>query len=369
MQELQQEARAAVGSSHSSTSWVPMSAHAEELVTCSTNSTSSSRPCGQNALRTYAGVQDSYAGAACPSTGVSSWISPAAAVMQLLQQMPLNAASPAIAQSAQRQQQPQGTEPSDDILIAAACGAAADGSTIRIMPGQQEPGAVPTLPMLQQVVPRMQLASAGTALGRPLLLKSSSAGAPFGNCHTAGDTSTARQHSHSRAAGQAGAAGRQSEHAVQQAGSAQRHAVSAAAAEAEAAIKAAAAVRPWVASLMQLSSAQPGCGSGTLLGQPGAGSVRACAVGKKAPVDWQHRDTTQGRDVLSVLQEQQRANGCTGASAAASESSSSKTRQELEAQLVPIACLALQGVWSAVEQLWQLVLQGTQVEEDPHSKR
>jgi hypothetical protein len=293
--------------------------------------------------------------------------------MQLLQQMPLNAAAAASARSAQRQQ--QGSELSDNILIAAACGSDAAGSSVRIMPAQQEAGAVQTVPMLQQVVPRMRLASAGTALGRPLLLNSSSAGVAVSNNRTAGvaGSSAALRHCHGRTEGQARAGARQSAHAVQQAGSTQGHAVSAAAADAEAAIIAAAAVRPWVASLMQLSSAQPGCGSSTLLGQPRADSNRTCAVEKGAPAAWRQSDTAQGRDVLSLSHKQQLKNGFSVASAAASSSSSSsnssKTRQELEAQLVSIACLALQGVWSAVEQLWQLVLQGTQVEEDPKSNR
>jgi uncharacterized membrane protein len=116
---------------------------------------------------------------------------------------------------------------------------------------------------------------------------------------------------------------------------------------------------------MQLSSAQPGCGSSALLGQPGADSIRTCAVYKKAPAACRQSDTSQVRDVQSPLHNQQLENGALAASVVASTSSnnSSETRQELEAQLVSTACLALQGVWSAVVQLWQLVLQGTQVEE------
>ena len=96
----------------------------------------------------------------------------------------------------------------------------------------------------------MQLASDNTNLGRPLLLHGRSSLQTAAGSRATTHSSDARM-------------GRQSStHVVPQAG----HAVSAAAAEAEAAIKAAAAVRPWVASLMQLSAAQPGSGSSTLLG-------------------------------------------------------------------------------------------------------
>jgi hypothetical protein len=50
--------------------------------------------------------------------------------------------------------------------------------------------------------------------------------------------------------------------------------------------------------------------------------------------------------------------GVHGNSSSSSSSSSSMTRQDAEAELVATACLALQGVWSAVQQLWGLVLQG-----------
>ena len=56
------------------------------------------------------------------STGFRSWVSPAAAAMQLLQQMPLDAAANAAAASTNAAAlQAHAVEAPDDVLIAAAC--------------------------------------------------------------------------------------------------------------------------------------------------------------------------------------------------------------------------------------------------------
>jgi hypothetical protein len=364
MQSLQQEARAAPAASGDSSSrgWIAMSSNPEELLTQATTSSSqaisnsSSGPPQQAASSSKQGTQ------AAPSrVGVdSTWVSPAAASMQLLLQMPLDAAAAGGAQTPmQGGAQPEGL---DDVLIAAACGADDGATAWQGNPAQQTNEA--PLPLLQHAMARMQLASRGPQRW-PLSLGtnsgSSSSRTTPAPVHASTGTRAAGTHNHSSS--KQPIAGRPCDNAaaLQQQG----HAVSAAATAAEAAAQAAAKVRPRVASLIQLSSAEIGTGGLLLLGQPkaadsaGDAGSGAFSKGGKLPMGQRNDDTVGAKDAGrlggSKRQTQQqeklvlkKLHG----------SSSSVTQQEAEAELVSTACLALQGVCSAVQQLWGLILQG-----------
>lgn len=351
---LQQEAQAAVTSSNSGSSWVRMSADPEELITAS-SAACTGTAIAHASLRTCADVQQNPA-ASAPSKDFSSWVSPAAAAMQLLQEMPLNAAAHVSTCSAQLQQPAADADLPDDVLIAAACATSADGPAVTVLPAQQDTAAVQVPPLLQ-VVSHMQRASDRTLLGRPLLLHGSLNAGSAGAARSVGHAGAQQQNT--RANSQAGRVSAQS---MQQSG----HAVSAAAAEAETAMKAAAAVRPWVATLMHLSSAKPGSATNGLAWDSGrsSSSDSGSIGGKKDAGGMRESDTGLTKDARPLLLKQQQARVSSGDDMAVSSAtnSSSDTRQELEAQLVSVACLALQGVWSAVEQLWQLVMHGPQAE-------
>jgi len=360
-----------------------MSAQPEELLlqeqrnrTCSEMQKRPAEPCSSNAnsSSTRAAPQQQWANAAADA---GPWVSPAAAAMQLLQQVPLDAAASA-STLAPTGQQHDGSEPPDDILIAAACAPGDSAVTVPTAPPQD--AAMPA-PLLQTLGQQMQLASSAGCLGRPLGLSSSlgstsrlgndpgkAAGASQKAAVGVGSMGpaairTSTSPCYSGAAGRNDAAGLAAgvRAAVQQDAG-----VSAAAAEAAAAARAAAAVRPAVASLMKLSSAEPGSGS-SRLSQPEAvrdSSNTETAIGegsvkqfKAAPQ--QQSDIKTTRDVSRATSYQQQPLILAASGPSGTSSSSSIPPQELESELVSTACLALQGVWTAVQQLWELVLQSS----------
>ena len=271
---------------------------------------------------------------------LSSWVSPAVGAMQILQQMPLDATAHA---STHNQHQ----DTTDEVLVAAACG---DSTAEGGMPALLDPsaGATAPLPLLQQVAPQMQLASSATLLGRPLLLHQS----------PQTQTSTSSSCRYSIGVGAAGPRGM----SVAPSSSARPlgpDAHSAAAAEAEAAVAAAAAVQPRVKALMALSSAKPSQHN-TLLGGSFACSGISNSSGRvsKDGETWRDSDTALMRDVQPLLRKDRQVGQGDGETCTLDSGSSSGG--QAEAELVSTACLALQGVWSAVEALWGRVLDMSQ---------
>lgn len=364
LKHLQQEAQAVTAAaSHNSSSWVPMSPQPEALL-CNTAANSSAW--GSSVQQQQQQLQESgHQALEQGTTAASDWVSPAAAAMQLLLRIPLDpAAAPAMAGSKQQPRQQQGSaqeEPLDDILLSAACCCAVDDQTVSSIPALYQPtgGAAAAPSLLECVAPMMQLSTSTACLGRPLggnsSSSSSSSSHPFGAA--ADSKRVLLRHSNNRKQ----AAGTSRPNAPQHAAVQNAVVSSAAAVEAAAVVQAAAAIKPAVSRLMQLSSAQPGYGSGSLFGGLSTPGSSVCRTGGSSKPDKgdaasHGADTALARDVsgrAGRLQQQGPHDICMRV---ASSSSSSRTPQDVEADLVATAHLALQGVWSAVQQLWAQAL-------------
>uniref|UniRef100_A0A383VBK2 Gamma tubulin complex component C-terminal domain-containing protein n=1 Tax=Tetradesmus obliquus TaxID=3088 RepID=A0A383VBK2_TETOB len=138
--------------------------------------------------------------------------------------------------------------------------------------------------------------------------------------------------------------------------------VTQAAVDAAAAVASAAAQRSGVLPLMMLSAAEVGSGAAHMLpSQQQQQQQDAVSTARAAPGHHQQRGPKASNETChgSKLLNPARARGataanCAAAAAVAAPPSAAAARAAAEQELASLSCLAVQGVWSAVGQLWSM---------------
>jgi hypothetical protein len=141
-----------------------------------------------------------------------------------------------------------------------------------------------------------------------------------------------------------------------------------AAVDAAAAVESAAAQRSPVLPLMMLSAAEPGSGAAHMMPgqqqqqqqQDALTSARvAASTHQTVSLAAQHQEATGNISKLASLGKGRGATAAKHAAASAAVAavpSAAAARAAAEEELVLLSCLAVQGVWSAVGQLWSLAV-------------
>lgn len=243
------------------------------------------------------------------AAAAGTWLSTAAAATQLLEQMPLDAAADACKSS--HAEKPK-------------------SSTLAMQP------------MVDCLTKQLQLASQPHLL-RPLGLAAVAAAASDTAASSSGSDQGGRKAHHSMVS------------------SSKDQDVTQAAADAAAAVASAAAQRSGVLPLMMLSAAEVGSGAAHMLpSQQQQQQLDAMPTARDAPAHDQRQGlkaSAESCNSSSKLLIPARARGataanCAAAAAVAAPPSAAAARAAAETELVALSCLAVQGVWSAVGQLW-----------------
>jgi hypothetical protein len=327
----------------------------------------------QRAASAAAAVRDEPGGANGSSSSSSttrSWLSPAAAALDLLQAVPLDASAIA---------QPPGLSTATRQPAAAT----AHGRK------QQRPASGPLVDLINR---SMLLASQDSCLKQPLRLQALQLGSskPGASAATAGRSSSSSSRDMDST--------RRNSSSTVDAASRGGSAVSAAATVAEAATAALAGVEPGVLPLMHLASAQPSeshqlgglrgssqddsssrrstqAGEGqppaairytALSRQPSSSSGGSGGLSRRSTIDSSRGVPYSTATDMPPGSKQQPAQprhdtgACrdqgTPPPAAAAAVLHATSNASAEGELVSVACLAVQGVWAAVGQLWQLAV-------------
>jgi hypothetical protein len=253
------------------------------------------------------------------AAAAGTWLSTAAAATQLLEQMPLDAAAAAV----------PCTGGITSSSIANDTSGASNGTASSSFAMQ---------PMVECLAQQLQLASQPHLL-MPLGLHADAAASDAASCSSV-DQSCRKGARSSKGGGQKG------------------EGVTQAAVDAAAAVEAAAALQSSVLPLMRLSAAELGSGAAHMM--PGQQQQQ------QRDAAWTARTATNTQSGLPAINSSGssrkiaapgsgRSLMCSSAAAVVPPSAAA-VRSAAEEELVASSCLAVQGVWSAVDQLWSLAV-------------